>query len=229
MITDLPLLPESTENREYRLEVEIGISEVPDALRGTEDLNTQDKIDRQMRLAIQNQTSDIEPGNIVVYDISLWTNVNNTGWVKVEDEDFPEGGITVTLPYPSGTGEATHDFTAAHMLTVDRGGLKAGDVEYPSVTKTEEGIRFRLMSLSPVSIGWKEASKETGENTGDGNGAQNNSGNNSGNVTAGPSSTDRPASAATGDDSPIALYVILAAAAALGIGVILVIIKKKRK
>lgn len=229
VITDLPLLPESTATQQYRLEVEIGISEVPDALRKTEDLNTQDKIDRQMRLAIQNQTGDIEPGNIVVYDISLWTNVNNTGWVKVEDEDFPEDGITVTLPYPSGTGEATHDFTAAHMLTVDRDGLKAGDVEYPSVTKTEEGIRFRLMSLSPVSVGWKEVSKETDENTGDGNGTQNNSGNNSGNVTAGPSPSDRPASALTGDDSPIALYVILTAAAALGIGVILVFIKKKRK
>ena len=115
------------------------------------------------------------------------------------------------------------------MLTVDRDGLKAGDVEYPSVTKTEEGIRFRLMSLSPVSVGWKEVSKETDENTGDGNGTQNNSGNNSGNVTAGPSPSDRPASALTGDDSPIALYVILTAAAALGIGVILVFIKKKRK
>lgn len=151
----LPVPPESTDGGQYRLEAETGISEVPETLKSIEKLNTPGKIETEMKLAVRRKTSGILPENVVVYDVQLLINVNGTGWVPATEENFPAGGITVTLPYPSGTGKDTHDFTVAHMLTRDMNGMKAGDVEYPSVTKTDGGVQFRVYSLSPISIGWK--------------------------------------------------------------------------
>lgn len=156
VITDLPAVPESTENQQYRLEMEIGISEVPDAFPDLEHLNTPGKIETQMRLAVQQVAGGVDGASTAVYDIRLWVNIGGTGWVLATADNFPAGGITVTLPYPAGTGSSTHDFFVTHMATMDVNGMKAGEMEYPAVTKTEAGIQFRVLSLSPVAVAWKE-------------------------------------------------------------------------
>ena len=222
----LPVPPESTDGGQYRLEAETGISEVPEALKSIEKLNTPGKIETEMKLAVRRKTSGILPENVVVYDVQLLINVNGTGWVPATEENFPAGGITVTLPYPSGTGKDTHDFTVAHMLTRDMNGMKAGDVEYPSVTKTDGGVQFRVYSLSPISIGWKTV-KASAPDTDTGN---KDSGNGSGGGShSSGSPVTQASSAPTGDDSPILLYAVLLAAAAAGIAAVVVTEKKKNK
>lgn len=222
----LPVPPESTDGGPYRLEAETGISEVPEALKSIEKLNTPGKIETEMKLAVQRKTSGILPENVVVYDVQLLINVNGTGWVPATEENFPAGGITVTLPYPSGTGKDTHDFTVAHMLTRDMNGMKAGDVEYPSVTKTDGGVQFRVYSLSPISIGWKTV-KASAPDTDTGH-KDNGNGSGGGSHSSG-SPVTQASSAPTGDDSPILLYAVLLAAAAAGIAAVVVTEKKKNK
>ncbi|XCP84543.1 MBG domain-containing protein [Roseburia hominis] len=157
VVTDLPELPESNKDVKYKVEVEGGISIVPDALKAIESLNTPAKIDKQMRLDIQKKDAKISSDNIQVYDVTLLVNINGTGWKKADVDNFPEGGLTVTLPYPEGTGEKTHDFVVAHMFAMDMNGHQAGEVEYPAVTKTADGISFKVNGLSPISVGWTKA------------------------------------------------------------------------
>lgn len=61
--------------------------------------------------------------------------------------------LTVTLPYPEGTN-SSYRFTVVHMFTQNALGKTAGEVEYPAVTNTAEGIRFTVTSLSPIAVGW---------------------------------------------------------------------------
>ena len=222
----LPVPPESTDGGQYRLEAETGISEVPEALKSIEKLNTPGKIETEMKLAVRRKTSGILPENVVVYDVQLLINVNGTGWVPATEENFPAGGITVTLPYPSGTGKDTRDFTVAHMLTRDMNGMEAGEVEYPSVTKTDGGVQFRVYSLSPISIGWKTV-KASAPDTETGH-KDNGNGSGGGSHSSG-SPVTQASSAPTGDDSPILLYAVLLAAAAAGIAAVVVTEKKKNK
>ena len=222
----LPVPPESTDGGQYRLEAETGISEVPEALKSIEKLNTPGKIETEMKLAVRRKTSGILPENVVVYDVQLLINVNGTGWVPATEENFPAGGITVTLPYPSGTGKDTRDFTVAHMLTRDMNGMEAGEVEYPSVTKTDGGVQFRVYSLSPISIGWKTV-KASAPDTDTGH-KDNGNGSGGGSHSSG-SPVTQASSAPTGDDSPILLYAVLLAAAAAGIAAVVVTEKKKNK
>lgn len=145
--------PSTEPTVEYKVAVENGISRVPQAFESIESLNTPEKIETQMKLNIQKQ--GIASGNIAVYDVTLMVNVDGTGWKPVGKEDFPKDGLTMTLEYPEGTGMDTHDFVVCHLFTEDMNGYKAGEAEYPEVTKTKDGIRFTVHGLSPISVGWK--------------------------------------------------------------------------
>jgi hypothetical protein len=203
----LPMLPESTENTGFMVQVEYGLSEVPASFKDKEHLNTPGKIEQAMKVKLQEKTSGIADTNIVTYDVELLININGTGWQKATKDNFPSHGLTITLPYPSGTGKNSHDFVVVHMFTEDMNGFQAGDVEHPSVSKTDKGITFKVYGLSPISIGWKEVEK-------------NNSSSGDGGASVTPSSTgNRVGSAATGDTSPILLYILLAVSAAFGMGI----------
>ena len=39
-------------------------------------------------------------------------------WINAIADNFPASGITVTLPYPDGTGKELQDFAVSHMFTV---------------------------------------------------------------------------------------------------------------
>ena len=167
---DLPVPAESTPGVRYSLTMEMGISQVPQAFQGMENLNTPAKIEAQMRLNIQGQAGDIPQERMEVYDVSLMVNVDGAGWVQAGKDNFPANGLTVTLPYPQGTGQDTNDFVVCHLFTEDMNGHRAGEAEYPAVEKTAEGIRFKVYGLSPISVGWKDAAKPDGTgNPGTGN------------------------------------------------------------
>ena len=147
---------EPTANVQYHLAVENGISKVPPAFANDENLNTPEKIETQMKLNIQKHPEGIAMENIVVYDVVLMMNIGGTEWLPASKENFPKDGLTVTLPYPEGTGKDTHDFVVCHLFTEDMNGNHAGETEYPEVTKTEDGIQFKVYGLSPISVGWKQ-------------------------------------------------------------------------
>ena len=177
----VPITEEPEDENMYKTEVENGISKVPDSFKDKENLNTPEKIEQEMKLKLRDKVSGIEEMNVAVYDVKLMVNVNGTGWQEVTKDDFPSDGLTVTLPYPAGTGKDTHDFAAAHMFTADMNGFQAGDIEYPDVAKTEKGIEFKVKGLSPIAIGWKEVKDDSdGGSDNNGNGNNNGSGDNNG-------------------------------------------------
>lgn len=173
---DLPAPAESTAAVQYSLSMEMGISQVPQAFLGLANLNTPEKIEEQMQLNIQNQPGSISSDDIAVYDVVLMVNVNGTGWVQADKNNFPAGGLTVTLPYPQGTSRNANDFVVCHLFTEDMNGHRAGETEYPAVEKTAEGIRFKVYGLSPISVGWKDIEKTDdtkNPDTGNSGGSQN--------------------------------------------------------
>lgn len=96
-------------------------------------------------------------GNTAFYDVKLQYSLDGgQTWFDATEATFPTEGITVTLPYPSGTGKDTHNFRVVHMFTVTstRLGTEAGKTETPAVTKTDSGLQVTLKGLSPVVIGW---------------------------------------------------------------------------
>lgn len=195
-------IQESPDGTVFKVQIENGISKVPDSFKDKEHLNTPGKIEKEMRLKIQERSGKIAEANIVVYDVELLINVDGLGWQKATKEDFPSDGLTLTLSYPSGTGKDTHDFTVAHMFTTDMNGFQAGDVEYPAVTKSENGITFKVYGLSPISIGWEEINGSSGSSGTAGSGTAG-TGTSAGNKTKAP---------LTGDSAPMMLYLLLAAA-----------------
>ena len=135
---------------EMKVEIRDGITEVPEAFRDLENLNTPEKITTAMRTAITQL--GIPSGNTAIYDVTLMVN-DGSGWKKADASNFPAGGLTVTLPYPTGT-DSTYRFKVVHMFTTSDFGKTPGATETPAVTNTADGIRFTVTGLSPISVGW---------------------------------------------------------------------------
>ncbi len=200
-VSTVPVPPaESTAQVQFSLSMESGISQVPAALAGIESLNTPEKIEAQMKLNIRSQAASVSQENTAVYDVTLMVNVDGAGWQAAGKDNFPADGLTITLPYPEGTGRDANDFVVCHLFTEDMNGHKAGEVEYPAVTKTDAGIRFKVYGLSPISVGWTKAGelnnmvevKESGTAS----------------EPAGSQQSAAPESPKTSDENPIALYLI---------------------
>ena len=144
--------------QEIRKRIDISsLTVVPEGLKDTV-FSTVEKIKSELsRILILKGGSEYIADNMEFYDVNLqfW---NGTEWIDATGDDFPLEGINVTLPYPNGTDQFTHDFIVSHMFTIDseRLGIKAGEVEYPPVTKTEEGLNVTFKGLSPVAVAWKE-------------------------------------------------------------------------
>lgn len=125
-------------------------------------LNTQEKIVNHMKSLLgekQLNGKTPEKQNMAVYDVLLLNKAANGVWDRVTDENFPAAGVTVTIPYPEGTNASDYAFLAMHMLTMSRTGsdgkqYRAGDVEIPSLTLTDDGIEMTLNSLSPIALSW---------------------------------------------------------------------------
>lgn len=100
--------------------------------------------------------------NIAYYDVAIEVSSDRKTWREAKPEDFPQGGLSVTIPYPSGTTKNGNDFIAAHMFsTTDTDlGTEAGGIEEPSVSKTTSGLQMKLTGMSPLGIAWKVAAAD---------------------------------------------------------------------
>ena len=98
----------------------------------------------------------VPEANIAVYDATLWVSKDSgQSWTEAAEADFPASGLTVTVPYPAGTGAQGYVFTAAHMFAA---GANAGEIEHPAASAAEKGVSFPVAGLSPVAVGWTAGS-----------------------------------------------------------------------
>lgn len=120
--------------------------------------DTAEKVKAELtRVLVQDAAYTTE--NAAFYDVTLQYSLDGgQTWLDATEATFPTQGITVTLPYPSGTGKDTHNFRVVHMFTATsaRLGTTAGNTETPTVTKTDSGLQVTLKGLSPVVVGWSK-------------------------------------------------------------------------
>lgn len=211
-------LSESEDGIKYKLEMEDGISVVPESLEGDRELNTPQKIVSKLKSDLNEQ--GVSEENIAVYDVYLsWLDQaegdEEENWLKVTDEKFPEEGLTITLPYPSGMPRGA-DIVVSHMFVEDMYMSSPGDIEHPDVIEeTPDGIKFTVYGLSPIAIGWSEDGSFAGSgNTTDTNTESYQSPNTlppSGDGDTQNKQTNTDRSPVTGDTMQILIYAVLVA------------------
>ena len=150
----LPDRPAGNNGEQLRLVMETGIDQVPAGLQNIEKLNTPAKLETVMRTEITQAAPGIPQANMAVYNVTLLVSTDGGAtWSPATADNFPSGGLAVTLPYPSGTNSGFR-FTVVHMFTTTDFGKRPGDTERPAVTNVENGIQFTVTGLSPISVGW---------------------------------------------------------------------------
>ncbi len=124
--------------------------------------DTETKIKAEMEKSL---TAD-QKKNSVLYDLKLMVQ-DGSGWKEATAANFPAAGITVNLPYPSGTNK-NDKFTIVHMFSTTANSKTAGQTETLSgsaVTNLDKAIRFKLTGLSPVLVTWTKSNTSGGNTT----------------------------------------------------------------
>ena len=153
---------ESNDGRTMRLEIETGLSTVPDGLKNEEKYNTPEKIENELRANVGQVMSNLGE-QIAVFDVTLQYRDDSGTWKNVEPNNFPAEGVTAVLPYPAGTGASGYTFTVQHLVS---SGAGAGTIETLDYQTTSDGLQCRFTSLSPVAIGYKKNSSSGGSGGG---------------------------------------------------------------
>ncbi len=159
----------SSGNKKYRLQMEEGISQIPEAIEN--EYPEGEDIINKMRSELKKANDKITDENMVVYDITLLVQQEegmgiNTWEEVIEETDFPSK-LAITLPYPEGTDKDGYDFAAVHMFTTEVNGKTPGEIEQPKITERSDGIRFTVTGLSPVAVGWIQTQADDPGNSGD--------------------------------------------------------------
>lgn len=90
-----------------------------------------------------------ENKNVVAYDVTVQLQQADGSWIDATSDNFPLGGISITLDYPAGTDKSM-SFAVYHLLV-------SGEVETLTPAKTDEGLAVVVSSLSPFAITWDGA------------------------------------------------------------------------
>lgn len=171
-------------------------------------------------LSVIGSNGDFTYDRMRFYDLVLKVKVDSEPLRDATADDFSEGGLTVTVPYPEGTSLEANDFAIAHMFGSGENTGKIETWQNITVTKTPSGLQFTVTSASPLAIAWTTAvpngpnsnnvsggdnvvdpdgpnGDNNGDNQGDNNGDNqgDNNGDNQGDVTV----TANPRDGGTGD------------------------------
>ena len=154
-VTPTPTPAPASDEPEEITKVDIeDLTEVPESLK--EIYSSADEI-KEVLVEVVTTKLDSSVDGTETYDCELLYSLDNGAtWIVADVDHFPEGGITVSLPYPEGT-DSSYDFAVAHMFTEEFNGHKPGEIEYPTVVKGANGISFKVDGLSPITVGWKKA------------------------------------------------------------------------
>lgn len=136
----------------------IGSLIVPEKFKNIPELDTVEKIQAKLTAELTGRKD-----GVAFYDIAL-KYYNGSEWIPVNENNFPEKGVDVVLPYPNGT-DSKDTFQIVHMLT--KTGSEGKIEKFTHITKETDGLRFHVTSLSPFGVSW---TKYTAPTTGGGGG-----------------------------------------------------------
>ena len=153
-------LPES-DGKKLKLELETGLSTIPDTLKA--EYESAAKIEDKLKTVVTAADTSIPKENTAVYDAELLVSTDDgKTWKPATKDNFPSGGLTITLPYPQNT-DSSYTFTVVHMFTT---GEKAGETETLTGKTTADGVQCTVTGLSPISLGWVKKTSQGGSSGG---------------------------------------------------------------
>lgn len=132
-------------------QVIIGGLTVPEKFKNIPELDTVEKIQAKLTAELAGRKD-----GVAFCDIALKC-YDGSKWIPVDENNFPEGGVDVVMPYPNGT-DSKDTFQLVHMLT--KTGFE-GTLEKMAHTKETDGLRFRVTSLSPFGVSWTKYTAPT--------------------------------------------------------------------
>ena len=143
-------------------QVIIGSLTVPEKFKNIPELDTVEKIQAKLTAELTGRKD-----GVAFYDIAL-KYYDGGKWIPVNENNFPDEGVDVVLPYPNGT-DSKDTFQIVHMLTKTG---SEGKIENVPHTKETDGLRFHVTRLSPFGVSWtKYTAPTTGGGGGGGGGA----------------------------------------------------------
>lgn len=145
----------------YRMDIESGVSYVPDGLKSEPDYDFPSEIQKGLIEAVMKK--GISQTYVNVYDASVMCKENGGyEWKRVRADIDPSEGMTITIAYPRGISQNAYDAVVAYIYPRDIGEEKAGTIVYPEVTKTDKGIQFVVPEAAPVAVGFEKADASKG-------------------------------------------------------------------
>ena len=135
----------------------IGSLTVPEKFKNIPELDTVEKIQAKLTAELTGRKD-----GVAFYDIAL-KYYDGGKWIPVNENNFPDEGVDVVLPYPNGT-DSKDTFQIVHMLTKTG---SEGKIENVPHTKETDDLRFHVTRLSPFGVSW---TKYTAPTTGGGGG-----------------------------------------------------------
>lgn len=139
----------------------IGGLTVPEKFKNIPELDTVEKIQAKLTAELTGRKD-----GVAFCDIALKC-YDGSKWIPVDENNFPEGGVDVVMPYPNGT-DSKDTFQIVHMLTKTD---SEGTLEKMAHTRETDGLRFRVTSLSPFGVSWTKYTAPTSGGGGGGGGA----------------------------------------------------------
>ncbi len=144
-----------------KMEITTEFTAVPDALTQVY-ATPEDMINGLVNLMVNSVQVNEE--NLVVFDATLKVSFDaGATWVNADLEHLPaDGKVLVFLSYEqlSALTDATlnseYEYVVSHMFTTTDFGKIPGELEYPAVTKTADGIQFYVTGLSPIAVAWEK-------------------------------------------------------------------------
>ena len=141
-------------------QVIIGSLTVPEKFKNIPELDTVEKIQAKLTAKLTGRKD-----GVAFYDIAL-KYYNGGKWIPVDENNFPDEGVDVVLPYPNGT-DSKDTFQIVHMLTKTG---SEGEIENVPHTKETDGLRFHVTRLSPFGVSWTKYTAPTSGGGGGGGG-----------------------------------------------------------
>lgn len=140
----------------------IGDLTVPEKFKNIPELDTVEKIQAKLTAKLTGRKD-----GVAFYDIAL-KYYDGGKWITVDENNFPDEGVDVVLPYPNGT-DSKDTFQIVHMLT--KTGSEGKIEKFTHITKETDGLRFHVTSLSPFGVSWTKYTAPTSGGGGGGGGA----------------------------------------------------------